>query len=181
MFKEIEAHYYRVEMPKVRQKIAKLKQEAGEWGKCRRLIYLYDRLNKFDLELIERESQYQRSFEQDSPYIERAFIALPISEIEKEIEKLERDIDFLMRSSQQSNNGITDEMIQRAREYPIESFVTVKRSMALCPFHDDKNPSMSIRNNHFYCFACNAHGDAIEFVMKRDGLSFVAAIRTLAS
>jgi len=35
--------------------------------------------------------------------------------------------------------------------------------MAICPFHSDKNPSMKI-DDRYYCFACGATGDAIDYV-----------------
>ncbi len=43
--------------------------------------------------------------------------------------------------------------------------------MACCPFHDDRHPSMKIDDNHFHCFACGAHGDAIGYVARLYGLS----------
>ena len=34
---------------------------------------------------------------------------------------------------------------------------------ALCPFHPDRHPSMQIYDDdHYYCFACGAHGDVID-------------------
>jgi len=46
-----------------------------------------------------------------------------------------------------------------------------------CPFHDDKSPSLVIdeRDEHFHCYGCRAHGDVINWVMRRDGVSFTAA------
>ncbi len=41
---------------------------------------------------------------------------------------------------------------------------TVRRGKALCPFHNDNTPSMSVKNERFRCFVCEAHGDAIGFV-----------------
>ena len=38
-----------------------------------------------------------------------------------------------------------------------------RNGMACCPFHNDKHPSMKIDQN-YYCFACGAKGDAINFV-----------------
>ena len=40
----------------------------------------------------------------------------------------------------------------------------------VCPFHDDVNPSMRIDivENRFYCFGCNSHGDAKDFVYMMD-------------
>jgi DNA primase len=53
----------------------------------------------------------------------------------------------------------------------------------LCPFHDEKTPSFNVTpaRGLFYCFSCAEGGDAIKFVQKIDGLSFVEAIEHLAS
>lgn len=50
-----------------------------------------------------------------------------------------------------------------------------------CPFHGEKTPSFYVYDDHFHCFGCGAHGDAISFVMQSDGLSFMDAVETLAS
>ena len=48
--------------------------------------------------------------------------------------------------------------------------IRVRRNgMAVCPFHNDKNPSMKV-DKRFHCFACQADGDAIDFVSKLFGL-----------
>jgi hypothetical protein len=179
MFRELQDYYFKVERPKVNKLLSEFKGEMGAWGKCQRLDYLYDCLIKLDLDLIERQREYQKSIKQDRPYIERALIASFIPEIEKEITRLEREIGFIVQGSQQKNKGITPEMIEQAQQYPLEYFIELKRNTALCPFHDDHHPSMGIKNNRFHCFACGAKGDVIEFVMKRDGLSFREAITTL--
>ena len=45
--------------------------------------------------------------------------------------------------------------------------IEVKRNgMACCPFHDDKNPSMKLNEEYFYCFGCGATGDVIDFTAK---------------
>ena len=69
----------------------------------------------------------------------------------------------------------------------IEHFVPVKKMGAnykcVCPFHDDKNPSMSISQSKqiFHCFACKAGGDAIKFVMDYEKLTYPEAIERIAS
>ncbi len=52
----------------------------------------------------------------------------------------------------------------------------------LCPFHDEKTPSFNVTPSRglFYCFSCAEGGDAIKFVQKIDGLSFVEAVERLA-
>lgn len=49
--------------------------------------------------------------------------------------------------------------------------IVTQRGMALCPFHDDHNPSMKVYADGFYCFACGTGGDIINFVARIDQLS----------
>jgi hypothetical protein len=75
---------------------------------------------------------------------------------------------------------ITKDMVMRAKNYPFEKLIEVKRNnMASCPFHEDKTPSFSIKNNRGYCFSCHWKGDTIDFVTKKDGLSFADAVKKL--
>ena len=50
---------------------------------------------------------------------------------------------------------------------------------ALCPFHNDRHPSLYVADNHFYCFACGEHGDVIGFVGRLFHLSPYDAARKL--
>ena len=52
---------------------------------------------------------------------------------------------------------------------------------ALCPFHTEKTPSFKIDpvKQTFYCFGCNAHGDAIAFIRAYKRLSFREALNYL--
>ena len=52
-------------------------------------------------------------------------------------------------------------------------------SMACCPFHDDRHPSLRLYDDHFYCFACAAHGDVIDLTAKLLGVPVSEAIRHL--
>ncbi|MCZ2076630.1 MAG: toprim domain-containing protein [Bryobacterales bacterium] len=62
--------------------------------------------------------------------------------------------------------------------YGIEAERQGNKHMALCPFHDDHNPSLSIDpiKNVWHCFGCNAGGTVIDFVMKKEGLPFKEAV-----
>lgn len=54
-----------------------------------------------------------------------------------------------------------------------------KRS-TICLFHDEKTASFFIYpNNSYYCFGCGAHGNAIDFVIKTFGYSFLEACNFL--
>ena len=52
-------------------------------------------------------------------------------------------------------------------------------SKALCPFHNDRHPSLYVADDHYYCFACGKHGDVIEFVGRLFQLSPYDAARKL--
>jgi DNA primase len=50
-----------------------------------------------------------------------------------------------------------------------------------CPFHGEKTPSFYVYDDHFHCFGCGAHGDAISFVMRAEGAAFPEAVERLAA
>ncbi len=54
--------------------------------------------------------------------------------------------------------------------------------VGLCPFHDDTSPSMYVSPTKqiYKCFACGAGGNALQFLMNFEKLSFPEAVRTLA-
>ena len=52
---------------------------------------------------------------------------------------------------------------------------------ACCPFHGEKTPSFYIYDDHFHCFGCGAHGDAIRFLTDSRGLPFMDAVKELAA
>ena len=54
-----------------------------------------------------------------------------------------------------------------------------RHGMAVCPFHNDKNPSMKV-DKRFHCFACQADGDAVDFVSRLFGLPSKAAAMKLS-
>lgn len=62
----------------------------------------------------------------------------------------------------------------------------VKRSgrsvMAVCPFHDEKTPSLSIDpvRGLFHCFGCGKSGDVFDWVEETEGVDFVGALELLA-
>jgi DNA primase len=54
---------------------------------------------------------------------------------------------------------------------------------ACCPFHDEKTPSFYVNDQKgfYHCFGCGAHGDVISWMTEQRGLSFIDAIKELAS
>ena len=65
---------------------------------------------------------------------------------------------------------------QAAESYgiPVDS-----HCMAVCPFHDDRHPSMKV-DETFYCFGCGATGDVITFTSRLFGIAPASAAQKLA-
>src|SRR3954464_13849666 len=56
-----------------------------------------------------------------------------------------------------------------------------KTFVGLCPFHQEKTPSFHVdpTRQYYRCYGCKEYGNAIDFVMKRDRVEFIDALRTL--
>lgn len=72
------------------------------------------------------------------------------------------------------------------RRLGIETERRGTETRALCPFHQDTQPSLVLYRadnsspEHYHCFACGAHGNAIDLVKRIEGLEFLAAVSWLA-
>lgn len=78
--------------------------------------------------------------------------------------------------------------IHQLRDLPIESVaerlgLKVTRHKALCPFHDDKHPSLSfsVSRNTYKCFVCGAYGGTIDLAMQVLRKGFVETCEWLAN
>ena len=50
-----------------------------------------------------------------------------------------------------------------------------------CPFHaEDRTPSLAVYHDHFHCFACGVHGNAFDWLMKRNNIEFKEALQMLS-
>ena len=73
-----------------------------------------------------------------------------------------------------------------ARRLGIETERRGAQTQALCPFHQDTRPSLNVfpvdgnSQAHYHCFACGAHGNAIDLVKQVEGLEFLPAVQWLA-
>ncbi len=69
------------------------------------------------------------------------------------------------------------------RDFVVGDLHLTRTGMACCPFHGDgqeRTPSLKVYDDHFHCYGCGAHGDVIDWVATRDGLTRVGAARWLA-
>lgn len=85
------------------------------------------------------------------------------------------------------DRATVDRILDATRiEEVIGDFVSLKRRganyLGLCPFHQDKNPSLSVSSTKqiFKCFACGKAGTAVSFIMEHEKLSYPEALKYLA-
>jgi DNA primase len=99
-------------------------------------------------------------------------------------------LETLIRRRREGLESPTRAEIDRLkREVPIadliERYVRLRpessQLMGLCPFHEDRNPSLAVypKTNRFYCFGCGKHGDQITFLREKENLAFREALDAL--
>lgn len=146
------------------------------WAIERRLSFLDTELRKFGDEmgrLKGLKSQYPGE-------VEKVLLDWVIDGRSKECRSVEFEINGL-RYERTNKSGITDAMIEGAKEYPFENLLELqKRGNIRCPFHEDKHPSASIKNNKLHCFSCGRTWNPIDFVMEKEGIGFKEAVERLS-
>ncbi|WP_028274194.1 DNA primase [Atopococcus tabaci] len=86
---------------------------------------------------------------------------------------------------------IPDETLERVRSQVnivdvVSQFVQLKKQgknlFGYCPFHDERTPSFSVREEKqlFHCFSCGRGGNVFTFLMELEGLSFPEAVLKVA-
>ena len=174
--KELNKYYNFILIPESRRLVLELKNEyPDEWKKERRIEYVKENITALQEEIKGIERDYQAAINNDTPYLDRGIVYDNFKSIKNKLQGLRSHLKSLEGNYQ---NKITDDMIERARQYPISNMVQVKRGIAICPFHNDKQPSMSVsdKKNLYYCHACKAGGDSITFVMSKENMTFSDAV-----
>lgn len=124
--------------------------------------------------------EYEKSSENDEP-VESRRLMLECGNI-KALEKARDSI--LARNyhtPSETNMGLTDEQIVRAREYPLEKLIETNRAgYVICPFHEDTKPSLWVKRGYGYCFSCGESCDSIKWLMSVEKMSFMDAVRKLS-
>lgn len=108
---------------------------------------------------------------------------------EGRVKRIKENIFRLSRLKPQKQEAkkdgkITDIDIGQAKQVPLTNFITINRSgFAKCPFHPDKTPSFKYypKDNTWHCFSCGTSKDTIDFIMKKEGLTFIEAVKYLVN
>ena len=54
------------------------------------------------------------------------------------------------------------------------------RPVGLCPFHNENQVHLPLYDDHYYCFGCQARGDAIEYIRQTEGPGYIDSLKFLA-
>lgn len=134
----------------------------------------------------ERHSRKEWAERETAKEIAKLLVGPGIDEASRHLTRLYSLSDHI--NGRLEEGRLTEDMINRAREFPIEALVEGMRRVgrnysACCPLpgHDDTSPSFTVYSDGrgFYCFGCCRGGDAIAFVQERHGFNFPAAVRYL--
>lgn len=161
--------------PNVRQgiKIAEDYDLTPQYAVNARRRYLTEQLELLDLEIAFYDD-YQGNIE--SEY----FAVYNMSDLGEQRAKVKQELRS-MKNVTVHKPGITDEMIQRARDYPVNKLIDFSRGNVKAFCHDDSRPSMfhGSRTNTAQCPVCCLSFDSIEILIKRDGMTFKSAVKQL--
>lgn len=114
--------------------------------------------------------------EMDWQPIELHYLLEDVKRAKKELKSIEKEL-----SRKDDTNAITPELIERARQYPVEQLVEFVQGKAYAFCHGDKTPSATMMKggNKLRCWPCNKNFDPIDILVQRDKLTFAEAVRRL--
>ncbi len=158
----------------------------SEWAKKIRLEFLDREIERLNSEIKTILRDYKEAhFSKNSGInqaIARVFLELKGFEEKERLLKRYYYAKNELNGNHKKGNGVTQEMIERAKSYPFSELLEVNRNkFALCPFHEDSGPSLYTKGNYGFCFGCGFSGDIIKFLMNRDEIGFVEAVKKLCS
>jgi hypothetical protein len=95
----------------------------------------------------------------------------------EDLHQLKKDLYY--RSKPKGNDTeITDDMISRAKEYPLTDLYEFVRGKACCPVHKEKTASLNYNSqrNKAHCFGCGKNMDSIDMYMLLNEVTFREAV-----
>ena len=165
--------------PATRKKINELIQETDPvWVFERRKEYLKGLMTDLIVDWW-YERQLHSEYVAEGKMLEDIITQEKMRSIIKQIVKYQNEIYYRRKSMSGEQLGVTADEIRQAKEHPFEELLPVVRGKVSCPFHDDKTPSASVKNNKLHCFVCNRTWDTIDFWMELNGRSFSESVRSL--
>jgi hypothetical protein len=92
--------------------------------------------------------------------------------------------DLYYRSKpKNSDDAITEDMVSRAKAYPLTDLYEFVKGKAPCPVHKEKTASLhyNSQRNKVHCFGCGKNMDSIDMYMLLNDATFYQAVKRLCS
>jgi|LSQX01.3.fsa_nt_gb hypothetical protein len=181
-YDEIEKAYFASCKKKVTEFVAEMTAEDPEFVRTARINYLIERWAEYKTKIDVARLRWDLDVKTNVSITDRQFRwhLADTPALQKKMMRYGRELLMLLKGKD-FNNGVTEEVIELARNANIEDFVEAdKRGFIHCinPEHEDRHPSMCIKNGFAYCFSCGFQcRDVIDFIMKREKLSFPEAVQ----
>ena len=170
------------DVAKIRKAIAEWKKETGimVFSKTARSRYLKGEVKNALSEFQEVRNRYIEAIRiHGKGSTEAEQLEFQGVRIDKKIKGYEVTIAVL-EGRVNKKDLITDEMIERAREYPIKEILEIgPNTRAKCVFHHGEDFNMDIRKNFAHCYVCGESGDTIKVYRAKHESSFREAILAL--
>lgn len=181
LIKQLYCEWFEVDRPKIKEAISEMKKEEDpDFVKDARLDYLDNELFTVNEYLERCHMSYELNEKRGLDFTLRSILhsMWDIEEAEKKQQKLLRLI-HQYETDDIDKNAITEEMIEAAREYPIDMLIEFNSTgFAHCPYHEEGTPSFSHwkKANLGHCFGCHKTVDSIQLVRDTQKMSFSEAI-----
>lgn len=164
-----------------KQELEAWKAEMPEFAQKARTRYLKAMIKEYTQVFHGLRQEYLQVKRREASWINDWLLEL----IEKQADRTFRKIQSckiqleILKGTREDT--LTDDMIQRAREYPIERILGIDntRRLVQCIAHDDKHPSMSIAKNFAHCFSCGYTADTIAVYRHLNSCGFKEAVLAL--
>lgn len=113
------------------------------------------------------------------PAASMIFLEMPLESVVPQLTFLERLMKI--HKGYQDDTAEFEARVARAKELNLAEAVGYPKQKVVirCIFHNEDTPSCKLEGNRFHCFGCGADGDAIDYIMKRDGVTFNQALAML--
>lgn len=156
------------------------KEELGmqEFSKEARITYLRGEVKRIRTTIAELNEILLSVLKNRESGVLISLLSENVTKRQNIINKHVREISF--RKNPGKDGEITDEMILRAKEYPIEQILKLERNgRAKCVFHSGEDGNMDIRKNYAYCYVCGKSSDSIGVYMAFYDCNFRQAVLAL--
>ena len=154
-----------------------IEETPKEYRRERRKEYLTTLVAALSREIEGLQKDYEGSLKNDETYDNRAILAYALERLEKSKARHEAELRALKGNGEQVP---FENKLLLAKQRKFSEFLEIKKGKALCPFHDDRDPSFSVKGNRGHCFGCGWRGDVVDFVVALKGFSFKEGLDFLA-